>query len=610
VEQQAETRLLASITYIEEIEDEFDLGFNVHEYLPLDFDPYKGKFEPIEWDLRFWTSEFKFKDLPVNQLMKQVILNPLLEYERDQATQALLARFPVDTVLEKIDRKASIARKELRSDPYRQHADPHYGRFIPQKTVPFSMKNYDKAINKLKTGFKQRSKFVQSELDSVEAFYVVEKKGDDYLVTISASGNSPFRLDITRISALFGNNAQIYRYHDSFLDNPLRLSEAMFYPGRKVVPGNFMNSWNEWSIMAAGNEMFQPSPLHYQLLVKKADFKMSDTLPALSAVNAVTENPVNILPATNLPSSNTTASIHPWTIAAASVPNDPVVEFSGMVNVHKNIHISADQRVIIHPGTTFKIAHNTSIVFEGSVNANGTVEQPILFTRAHPDYEWGSLIIHSRPNADDIPSVKLKGIIVEGGSLTTHKLVNYPGQINIHEAQGFLLSDCTIRENVIGDDSLHVAYSSGSIKNCHFENTAFDAIDIDISNVSLETITFKNAGNDALDLMNSEVIVTEMFVDGAQDKCLSVGEDSEVRLDKARLHRCNIGIAVKDNSRAHIENIEFLEFRQSGISLYQKNPRYSTGGTISGHNLTGIGWEDVIADRHSVNKLDKFSDRL
>ncbi|MEM8927981.1 MAG: hypothetical protein AAGC45_07245 [Bacteroidota bacterium] len=43
LEKQAEAQILASITYIEdEIDDEIDLGFNVHEYLPLDFDPYKG----------------------------------------------------------------------------------------------------------------------------------------------------------------------------------------------------------------------------------------------------------------------------------------------------------------------------------------------------------------------------------------------------------------------------------------------------------------------------------------------------------------------------------------------------------------------------------------
>lgn len=41
VDEQAEAKLLSDIEYIEE-EETIDLGFDVHQYLPLDFDPYKG----------------------------------------------------------------------------------------------------------------------------------------------------------------------------------------------------------------------------------------------------------------------------------------------------------------------------------------------------------------------------------------------------------------------------------------------------------------------------------------------------------------------------------------------------------------------------------------
>ena len=49
LDEQAEAALVASIEYIEEdIEDDFELGFNVHQYLPLDFDPYEGMIYPLE----------------------------------------------------------------------------------------------------------------------------------------------------------------------------------------------------------------------------------------------------------------------------------------------------------------------------------------------------------------------------------------------------------------------------------------------------------------------------------------------------------------------------------------------------------------------------------
>ncbi len=57
LEKQAEAQLVASITYIEEeIDDEFDLGFNVHDYLPLDFDPYKGMIYSLD-DIEYIESD-------------------------------------------------------------------------------------------------------------------------------------------------------------------------------------------------------------------------------------------------------------------------------------------------------------------------------------------------------------------------------------------------------------------------------------------------------------------------------------------------------------------------------------------------------------------------
>ena len=47
MDEQAEAKLLSSIEYIEE-EEVIDLGFDVHQYLPLDFDPYKGMIYNVE----------------------------------------------------------------------------------------------------------------------------------------------------------------------------------------------------------------------------------------------------------------------------------------------------------------------------------------------------------------------------------------------------------------------------------------------------------------------------------------------------------------------------------------------------------------------------------
>ena len=122
------------------------------------FDPYKGKFEPIEWDLRFWSNIFHIKDIALNPFLKQIILNPILEHERDLVTYSLMSRFPVAKVVSKIEDADNRIRAELAADPMRQAPDHRYGRFGQDKEVPFSMDEYDDAIEELKLTYQNRQK--------------------------------------------------------------------------------------------------------------------------------------------------------------------------------------------------------------------------------------------------------------------------------------------------------------------------------------------------------------------------------------------------------------------------------------------------------------------
>ena len=54
-----------------------------------------------------------------------------------------------------------------------------------------------------------------------------------------------------------------------------------------------------------------------------------------------------------------------------------IKEFSGIVNVDKNLILK--KKIIIHPGTNFKLSPNVSIVFKNQVIAKGTPEKPIIF---------------------------------------------------------------------------------------------------------------------------------------------------------------------------------------------------------------------------------------
>jgi len=126
---------------------------------------------------------------------------------------------------------------------------------------------------------------------------------------------------------------------------------------------------------------------------------------------------------------------------------------------------------------------------------------------------------------------------------------------------------------------------------------------MDIVDVTVSDSKFSNIGNDAIDLMNSKTTIDNINVIGSGDKCISVGEASQVTITNSQLKDCQMGIAVKDQSIARLENIEFSLAAGNAIGLYRKNPRYSRGGELHGDRLYGITEKDIVVGDYSINNI-------
>ena len=105
--------------------------------------------------------------------------------------------------------------------------------------------------------------------------------------------------------------------------------------------------------------------------------------------------------------------------------------------------------------------------------------------------------------------------------------------------------------------------------------------------------------------MNSKVVIDNVNIIGSGDKCISVGEASQVTIQNSQLENCQMGIAVKDHSIARVENIEFSIEPGNAIALYRKNPRYSKGGELHGDRLYGITDRDIVVGDYSLNNIQK-----
>lgn len=582
------------------------VGAYHHDYFhnqKIYFDPYKGRFEPIEWDLRFWSANahLKYKDFVITPLLRQVILNPVFEYERDKITYEMLSRFPVEDVVARIREDGASIRRELEADPVRQQPDPVYGNFRSNKEVPFTLSEYDRALKNLAHIYRIRHNVMNAIYEECFAGYTLQPVDFEHTrLTISVSGNSPIDFDPwSLVPPEFRSKVSIFQQHDDGKGVSVwRGRIQRLYPGRSIKTGNAFGRADYFSILAFGTKKIVPAPIHYQYMITGIAPSALKNPAELPATNSITGAAVPVRPLQALPDADGTDSVHPWTLPSHQSESSNEVILSGDIRIDQDKIYSKHQQVRILPGTMFKLSEGKSLVFYGRVLAEGTPGAPIKFMPAGAK-PWGSIIIQGR----DASGSLLRHIEVSGGSVAELNLIHYPAQLSIHDVDSFVLEDCIVRDNYIGDDALHVAYSNGEIRRCRFSDTAFDALDMDIVDVSVSDLEFHNIGNDALDLMTSKVTATNVYITGTGDKCFSVGEESNVYISGSRLYNCETGIAVKDGSYAEVDDLIFAGFKQSAIALYQKNARYGVGGTISGRHIKGVRASDIYSDKKSVNQL-------
>ena len=565
-----------------------------HDYAhnhKLYFDPYLGKFEPIQWDIRFWI-EGKVKDAATYPLLFNVALNPILEMERDIEAYKLLQLYDSKNMEQRFLHYIKLIYDDLETDPYKDNnvSDTLFSSFY---SSPMNMEQFIESSWKQFSIFIEHTNYLNFLYQQVDIQEQRQRLSPDTIkISYRVNGNSPVTIDFNQSS--LKNTLQIFRDINNN-DQPevhelAKENQFILYPGRKIHKGNRLGL-NVVSMF--GTKHLMPSPLYYTFLIKSS----SEFVPLVKATNVITGASIEIQKKEFQPDDKSD-SIHPWSLPAKATHN--TIYLDGDIEVTDDLIFSKNTLVHIAPGTTFTLEADASIFFYGQVQANGSKDKYIRFIAKEQDKPWGSIVIQGESTSGS----QLSYIDIKHGSITSRNLIHYPGQLNIHDSEDFKISECTIGSNFKGDDSVHIAYSSGHINNCLFYNARSDALDIDISKVTVSNNLFINSGNDALDLMTSTMTVKENLFIGAGDKCISTGEWSNGTFVDNLFYHCNIGIEVKDQSYVYADQLIFIDNQKYDINLYNKNFRYEQGGELVADHLF-MSSERMNKDKRSTVTINK-----
>ena len=272
----------------------------------------------------------------------------------------------------------------------------------------------------------------------------------------------------------------------------------------------------------------------------------------------------------------------------------------GTFSFGRTVIVPKELRVSIAPGTRIHLGKNASFLSYSPISASGTLESPITVGSMQVGVPWGIFSVMNTDTQNEFRFVR-----ISDGKDDTINGVYFSGELTLRNADGFL-SNITI-ERANADDGLHIVSANVKLQYSTFSNNTADAIDIDYAEGDdsyMKGNFFRNgdlttANGDAMDISFSKILIEENTVAGCGDKGISIGERSTPTIKDNLISGCSIGIAVKDNSQAAIENA-IIVGNTIGLDLYRKKPHFINGGHAEiGNTIVWGNNKETQSDKYS-----------
>ncbi|MCA8975153.1 MAG: CotH kinase family protein [Planctomycetes bacterium] len=556
------------------------------------FDPYKGRFEPIQWDFGDWGFAYKQKSFDATEypLLTALKRHPDFEFRLQRKLHELTSWFTPTVMADRLDELVASILPALKADAQRDHRDWPAMRDLQFHLVPcvyFGIDEFLGEAESRKRDFETLHAGVMKDLDDAGCDFDFSRGPTGQLeiaalghaaqeltaLTVRGTGHLELVQDRNRNGRLDAADPVVAEASLEGESTRIAIHELLF-PGLRKVP-----TWNPMPQLY-GHFDLAPTPLHYRYFLR-CDGSVED-VSSLATKNAVTGSTVEARRVKSLPPSIEPFSTHPW-----DLPLPPATQFvafgPGTVEFTSSRRFGPETTVTFAPGTTVKLAPAVSLLCFGKVMAVGREDAPIVFEPLAADKPWGVMLLHGQGTAGS----RMSHCRWHGGSIVEHDLMIRSGMVSVIDTRDIVLEHSQIGVNHIGDDAMHWGYvAEVAIRDCIFDGARSDALDIDISEgMVISNCEFKNSGNDCLDLMASRVEVRQCRFTNSGDKGISVGEGSTLTLKDSRFANCVIGVEIKDGSVAALDGSTVIDACGTGINLYRKNERFSRGGTLQADAL-------------------------
>ena len=239
--------------------------------------------------------------------------------------------------------------------------------------------------------------------------------------------------------------------------------------------------------------------------------------------------------------------------------------------IRKPLIIPTNYKLVVEDGSKIILQDNGFIVSKSPLLFAGSEAKPISVINTSQKNTNGIIILNAKENSS------FNNVIFDNLTNIDYKSWLLPGALTIYQSP-ITLTSCVF-ENSKSEDALNIVRSNFEINNIKFIKSRSDAIDIDFSDGNLSNIFIENSGNDGLDLSGSKVKIKKLVILNSGDKALSIGEKSNISINKVFIKNAYVGVANKDGSDATISNLSIIN-SELGITGFKKKKEYAPSKTI------------------------------
>jgi len=562
--------------------------------LAIYFDPSKGKFEPVSWDLApygLFNPTFPINTLP-NEYLKCVLLIPGNADKRNREIYDLIANgvLTEKAVLGVVEDLYNKSRGDVLADIYKDHGTInaiYRDAFLPISLF-YTNRDYKRDVDGFRKTIELRFDFLREAFNGCKLKYYISGDMSDYSqgnvretpiarLVFKSDGENAAKLDSLTIETNVPvENLSLWRdqnrngkfdANDKLIAKVSSGKKYEFKLGEVFFTGKFPVSGERWPKL----KTLSLSYPYFVTAVPKKSARKAPFIKKLSfkAYNFVTNSPIKLETLESAPICSLDKLLHPWDFEE---PVKDVLFRRGVNLVSKNMVIEEGSSLTFEPGAVLLFEDGVSIISYGKVVAEGTEREPIIFSSKSKNGKWGALVLQGAGSAKSV----FKFCTFERGTSAKNYLEKYSGMVSVYNSSAKFYN-CVFRDNFDSDDMFNGKHSKIDVVACNFINSFADAVDLDYCEGSITETLFENSGNDSVDLMTSSPKIYYNFISKSNDKGISVGERSNPVIFNNVFTKCVVSIASKDASAPVILNNVFLE-NKTGLSGYQKNWRYGSGG--------------------------------